>query len=123
MNFSVQKSDFSSAGQGATLATFSVPADLIGFAVRVTSVTGAPTNYVIAAYPVVDNIMISDGSGLNTGAKASPGAYPLDLWGSTVIGPVFRNAIDKWRLVAIFSGGTSPTISGTAYALVNETKY
>jgi hypothetical protein len=117
MRIDTPTADFTSVGNGGTLYTVdTVSYDVISLVVQVASITGAPTNFTVTAYPeTADGQSINGGNGLNTGAKTATGLYILDLWGTTSaqVSPVVENTFPRWRVVVTFTGGTSPTITGT----------
>jgi len=128
MNMNTVKMPFSAVAGGATIHDVECNgADLIGFAVDISSIGGAPTNFTVHAYPMTkgadSDVPVDNGNSFNTGAKTAAGEYPLDLWGSTVVGPFFRNSAQKWRLTVTFTAGTSPNITGDLYAFISHPRY
>jgi len=109
---------FTTVAQGGTLADFEVEdAETISFAVDVDSVAGAPTNFRAVAVVLEDQAL----GGITNHLRKTPdltaaGVALLDRVGTTVIDPAIGNVYKKIRLIADFTGGTTPTMTGSAYA-------
>lgn len=100
------------------------PYNRISIACVSTSVTGTPTSWVFHFYQIEKNSMtvVGEASGLQCEPNSSaPGVDYIDQAHAGVAlqvltdGPSFENCWEMGQVVLTFSGGTSPTLTGTVY--------
>ena len=88
----------------------------VAVAVDVDSVTGTPTSYRAIAIGLADQAIGSADEHIRkTVDITAPGIYFLGNRGTAVGEIAFENAYIKIRIIADFTGGTAPTMTGSIY--------
>ncbi len=90
--------------------------------VDVDSIVGAPTSFELFIVPLEDQELTQDANkairragGTSGAAPAVAGIWMLGYRETTVVEPAFENVYKKIRVRVSFTGGTSPTITGSVY--------
>jgi len=123
MRTDVEKRVFSGVAAGGTLAEFQVDDSFqVGFAVDVDSVTGAPTSYRAVAVPYVDQQIGGATEHIRKTADMTAAGVAFLGQRLTAIGEIaFENVYRTVRVIADFTGGTAPTMTGSVYMFTKRT--
>lgn len=120
MRSDINKIAFSTVGQGGTIAD--VEADglfQIAFVADVSAVAGAPTSFRVVAVPLAADGTTVLGSATEhlrkTNDATATGKFILGKRDTAIAEPAIENVYRKIRLIADFTGGTAPTITGTLH--------
>ena len=117
MRMDNDKVAFAAIAQGGTLAEFNA-SDVfqVALIVDVDSVSGTPTNFRAVAIPVVDQALGSAAEHIRkTADMTAAGIALLAQRGTAIAEPAFENVYPKIRVIADFTAGTTPTITGSLY--------
>jgi hypothetical protein len=120
MRMDIEKLAFSGVAGGGVLADIDCSdAFQVGFAVDVDSVTGTPTNYraiAIALQGATPDVLGGATEHIRkTADMTAPGTAFLGQRGTAVGEVAFENVYQKVRVIADFTGGTAPTMTGNLY--------
>ena len=117
MRMDSEKRAFAAIAQGGTLAEFDA-SDVFQAAVivDVDSVAGAPTNFRAVAIPVADQALGSATEHIRkTADLTAAGIALLAQRGTAIAEPAFENVYPKIRIIADFTAGSAPTMTGSVY--------
>lgn len=117
MRMDSDKFAFAAIAQGGTLAEFDA-SDVfqVALVVDVDSVAGAPTNFRAVAIPVADQALGSVAEHIRkTADLTAAGIAFLGTRSTAVAEPAFENVYPKIRVIADFTAGSAPTITGSLY--------
>jgi hypothetical protein len=88
----------------------------VGFAVDVDSVTGSPTNYRAVAIALEDQEVGSASEHIRKTADMTAAGIAYLGQRDSAVGEIgFENVYKKIRVIADFTGGTAPTMTGSLY--------
>lgn len=119
MRIDTDKIAFTTIGNGGTIADIdAVDVFQVGFVVNVTALVGAPTSFRVIAIPLSDVALGTVADHLRkTGDLTTTGVAILGNRGAAIAEPAIENVYAKIRLIADFTAGAAPTISGNLYVL------
>jgi hypothetical protein len=125
MRTDVEKYSFSGKAAGDTLVDIDVSDCFqVGFAIDVDSVTGTPTSYrgvAIALYGSTPEVLGSASEHIRkTADMTAPGVAFFGQRGTAVGEIAFENVYKKVRVIADFTGGTTPTMTGSLYVFAKR---
>jgi hypothetical protein len=117
MRTDVHKWPFMAIGQGGVIADVDVgDAFQVGFAIDVDTVAGTPTNFRAVAIPLADQALGTATDHLRkTPDLTAAGTAILGQRSTAIAEPAIENIYGKIRVIADFTGGTAPTITGNLY--------
>lgn len=117
MRMDVEKWPFTTIAAGGTIADVDCgDCFQVGFVIDVDSVAGAPTNFRAVAIPLVDQALGSATEHLRkTADMTAAGIAILGNRSTAIAEPALENVYPKIRVIADFTGGAAPTITGNLY--------
>lgn len=122
MRVDINKIPFTTVAAGGTLGEVNgVDCFQVGFLVDVDSLAGSPTNFRAIAIAVDDQALGSATEHIRkTADVTSAGQAFLGQRGSAVGEVAFENVYKKIRVIADFTGGTAPTMTGSLYVFTKR---
>lgn len=117
MRMDAEKWAFSAVAQDGTLALVDTSDCFqVGILVDIDSIAGTPTNCRALAVAETDQTLGSATEHIRKTADiTAAGEYFLGQRGSAVGEVAFENVYPKIRIIADFTGGTAPTMTGSIY--------
>jgi len=114
----VEKLPFTTVAQGGTVATVNVvDCSQVAFVIDITAIAGAPTNVRAVAIPVDGTDVLGSATEhlRKTADATATGKYILGKRDTAIAEPALENVYRQIRVIADFTAGAAPTITGILY--------